>query len=101
MPPIAMALVYGFLFPLTHFDVENNEELMLALCIALLVNNLRGDVVHRQWLNWCRHVRSLNQQGLFQLYYRMSYEAFFLICCRVVQLPIQLNLRNQDPLVLS
>jgi hypothetical protein len=59
-----------FLFPSTHFD------LMMALSIALCSKDLRGDVIHRQWLNWCWHVRSLKCQGLLQLYYRMSYEAF-------------------------
>jgi len=72
-PPTAMALVYGLLFLLTHFDVENNEELMLALCVALLANNLRGDAtVHRQCFNWCRHVQLLKHQGLFHLYHRIS-----------------------------
>jgi hypothetical protein len=41
---------------------------MMALSIALFSKDLRGDVIHRQWLNWCWHVRSLKCQGLFQLY---------------------------------
>jgi hypothetical protein len=48
----------------------------MVLSIALLSKDLSGDVIHRQWLNSCRHVRSLKCQGLLQLYYRMSYEAF-------------------------
>jgi len=76
MPASAMALVYGFLYPTTHFDVDNDEELMMALSVALLSHDLRGDVIRRQRLNWRRHVRSLKKQGLFRLYYRMSYEAF-------------------------
>jgi hypothetical protein len=76
MPVTAMALVYDFLFLSTHFDVEKDEELMIALSIVLLSMDLRGDAIHRQCLNWCRHVRSLQHQGLFWLYYRMHYEAF-------------------------
>jgi hypothetical protein len=76
MPASAMALVYGFLYPTTHFDVDHYEELMMALSVALLSHDFRGDVIHRQRLNWCRPVRSLKKQGLFHLYYRMSYEAF-------------------------
>jgi hypothetical protein len=34
MPATAMALVYGFIFPSTNFDVDNDKELMMALCIA-------------------------------------------------------------------
>ncbi len=56
--------------------MDNDEELMMALSVALLSHDLRGDVIHRQQLNWHRHVRSLKKQGLFCLYYRMSYEAF-------------------------
>ena len=48
----------------------------MALSVALLSHDLRGDVIHRQRLNWRRHVRSLKWQGLFCLYYRMIYEAF-------------------------
>jgi len=76
MPATAMALVYGFLYPTTHFDVGNVEELMMALSVALLSKDLWGDVISRQRLNWCRHVNSLKQQGLFCLYYMMSYGAF-------------------------
>jgi hypothetical protein len=56
--------------------VDNDEELMMALSVALLSKDLQGDVISRHRLNWCRHVNSLKQQGLFHLYYRMSYEAF-------------------------
>jgi hypothetical protein len=77
MPATAMASVYSFLFPSTHFDVDNDEdELMAALIVALLAKDLRGDVIRRQRLNWHRHVKSLKRQGLFWRYYRMSYEAF-------------------------
>jgi hypothetical protein len=76
MPATAMALVYGFLYPTTHFDAENDEELMMALSVALLSKDLHSDVISRQRLNWHRHVKSLKWQGLFHLYYRMSYEAF-------------------------
>jgi hypothetical protein len=76
MPATAMILVYGFLYPTTHYDVDNDEELVIALSVALLSKDLQGDVISRQRLNWCRHVNSLKWQGLFCLYYRMSYEAF-------------------------
>jgi hypothetical protein len=82
MPATAMALVYGFLYPTTHFDVDNDEDLMMALSVTLLSKDLQGDVISRQRLNWCRHVNSLKQQGLFCLYYRMSYEA----CNRLLNL---------------
>jgi hypothetical protein len=93
-----------FLFPSTHFDLENNEELMLALSIALLSKDLRGDVSHRQWLNWHRHVRWLKCQGLFWLYYRMSYEAFTRLL-NLLQSYLAINsmksrhwISNQDPI---
>ena len=76
MPPVAMAIVYGILFPASHFDEEDDLEMMLALSVALLVKNVRGDVIKRQRWNWRSHVKSLNCQGLFQIYYRMSFSAF-------------------------
>jgi hypothetical protein len=76
MPPVAMAIVYGILFPASHFDEEDDLEMMLALSVALLVKNVRGDVIKRQRLNWHSHVKSLKHQGLFQINYRMSFSAF-------------------------
>ncbi len=48
MPPVAMAIVYGMLFPASHFDKEDDLEIMLALSVALLAKNVRGDVIKRQ-----------------------------------------------------
>jgi len=42
MPPVAMAIVYGMLFPASHFDEEDDLEMMLALSVALLVKILGG-----------------------------------------------------------
>jgi hypothetical protein len=49
---------------------------MLALSVALLIKNVRGNVINRQRLNWRSHVKSLKRQGFFQIYYRMSFSAF-------------------------
>lgn len=60
-----------------NLDVfKHEEELMFSLCLVPLSNDLRGDAIHRHWLNWCMHVKSLKCQGLFWLYYRKSYGAF-------------------------
>jgi len=50
--------------------------MLLALSVALLTNNVRGDVIKRQQLKWCSRVKSLKHQGLFRIYYRMSFSAF-------------------------
>ena len=104
MPPIAMAIVYGILFPSTHFQLDDDEELMLALSVALLSKDLRGDVIHRQRLNWRKHIKSLKRQGLFRLYYRMSYPAFMKLL-NLLQNDLAVNPRksrnrtsNQDPI---
>jgi hypothetical protein len=63
----AMASVYSFLFPSLNFDVDNDEdELMAALIVALLAKDCRGDVIRHQRLNWHCHIKSLKRQGLFR-----------------------------------
>jgi hypothetical protein len=76
MPPVAMEIIYGMLFPASHFDKDDDLEMMLALSVALLAKNVRGDVIKRQRLNRCSYVKSLKCQGLLRIYYRMSYSAF-------------------------
>jgi hypothetical protein len=65
MPPTAMAIVYGMLFPTIHLGEDDDKEMLVALSVALLVNNIRGNVIERQQLNWRSHVKSLKCQGLF------------------------------------
>jgi hypothetical protein len=76
MPPVAMEIIYGMLFPASHFDKDDDLEMLLALSVALLTNNVQGDVIKRQQLKWCSHVKSLKHQGLLRIYYRMSFSVF-------------------------
>jgi len=50
MPPVAMEIIYGMLFPASHFDKDDDLEMLLALSVALLTNNVQGDVIKRQQL---------------------------------------------------
>jgi len=47
MPPVAIAIVYGMLFPASHFGEDDNLEMLLALSVALLANNVWGVVIER------------------------------------------------------
>ncbi len=104
MPASAVAFVYSFLFPSTQFNDDDDSELMLAFCAALLVQDFRGDVIKRQRLNWDRHVKSLRRQGLFRRFYRMSYEAFCILL-ELLRPALSINATksmnrtsNQDPI---
>jgi hypothetical protein len=71
-----MAIVYGMLFPASHFGEDDDLEMLLALSVALLTNKLQGNVIESQLLNLHSRVKSLKYQGLFQLNYRMSFSTF-------------------------
>jgi hypothetical protein len=48
IPSVAMAIVYGMLFPASHFGEVDDLETLLALSVALLANNIWGNVIGRQ-----------------------------------------------------
>jgi hypothetical protein len=40
MPATSMVTVYGIMFPSSHFDENEDEDLMLALSVALLAKEM-------------------------------------------------------------
>ena len=54
MPASTMSMVYGYMFDIS--GAVQDKDLLYALAASLLAENVRGDVVKRQRLNWhCIH----------------------------------------------
>jgi len=66
--------VYGYMFDTS--GAEQDEDLLYALAASLLAENVHGDVMKRQRLNWWSCVHHLKREGAFTTMYRMSHSSF-------------------------
>ena len=74
MPVSAMSMVYGYMFDTS--GAEQDEDLLYALAASLLAENVHGDVMKRQRLNWWPYMHHLKREGTFTNMYQMSNSLF-------------------------